>query len=360
MKILIIDDDVGDRKTLRRLLTALPWTVAPTEAKSGREALACAEEAFDFIFLDNCLPGEAGIELIEELACRWPHTAVCLLTGQGSEELAKLSIQRGAVDYIGKAALDGPLLQRVIANGLKMAQLRSKLEDQRAELSVFSEVLVHDLKAPIRSIGFLLDKLEEDLGPPPTEDVREDLALLHSSNRRMRDLVDSLASHVRLDRDAVPDVTTTDYVAKSAEMALLSEIEATGAEIVLAGATLQLLCNVPQVIQLFQNLFGNSIKYAGNKAPRIRLDWEKEGQDIHFRVTDNGIGIPPRYRETIFEPFKRLPVSASVPGTGLGLATCAKIVKRHSGQIWCDPDFQDGSRIHVTLPDGLKALKRTA
>lgn len=70
---------------------------------------------------------------------------------------------------------------------------------------------------------------------------------------------------------------------------------------------------------------------------------------MKFSISDNGIGVPDQYRDRIFEPFKRLQRSSDLPGSGLGLATCAKIAKRHNGDIWCDPEVASGTTIHFTL-----------
>jgi light-regulated signal transduction histidine kinase (bacteriophytochrome) len=103
------------------------------------------------------------------------------------------------------------------------------------------------------------------------------------------------------------------------------------------------------LVQVFQNLLSNAIKYRGTDAPKIRIEAEKEGSEWVFMVTDNGLGIPPGYRQTVFGLFKRLHRN-EYPGTGIGLALCKKIIERHGGRIWIESAGRAGSIFKFTIP----------
>jgi signal transduction histidine kinase len=103
------------------------------------------------------------------------------------------------------------------------------------------------------------------------------------------------------------------------------------------------------LIQLLQNLIGNGLKYGGDRPPKVRISAAKTDQDWMVSVTDNGIGIPEKHRERIFGVFKRLHGS-EVPGSGIGLAICARIVGHYHGRIWVDPAPGGGSIFSFTLP----------
>jgi light-regulated signal transduction histidine kinase (bacteriophytochrome) len=103
------------------------------------------------------------------------------------------------------------------------------------------------------------------------------------------------------------------------------------------------------LIQLFQNLISNSIKYRGEEAPRIHVSAERGAEGWLFSVRDNGIGIDPQYADRVFGMFKRLHGS-EVPGTGIGLAICKRVVERQGGRIWVESEAGQGATFKFTIP----------
>jgi light-regulated signal transduction histidine kinase (bacteriophytochrome) len=105
-----------------------------------------------------------------------------------------------------------------------------------------------------------------------------------------------------------------------------------------------------QLVQVFQNLIGNAVKFHGPEPPRVHVRAERGGGEWTFSVRDNGIGIAPEHFERIFVLFQRLHARADHPGTGIGLAVCRRIVERHGGKIWVESARGKGATFHFTLP----------
>jgi chemotaxis family two-component system sensor kinase Cph1 len=110
------------------------------------------------------------------------------------------------------------------------------------------------------------------------------------------------------------------------------------------------------MLQLFQNLVGNAIKYVGKTPPQVHVSATRQEDAWLFSVRDNGIGIDPQYREQIFGLFRRLHRNDEYDGTGVGLAICQKIVERYGGRIWVESELGQGADFRFTLPDRIGPL----
>jgi chemotaxis family two-component system sensor kinase Cph1 len=106
-----------------------------------------------------------------------------------------------------------------------------------------------------------------------------------------------------------------------------------------------------QLVQLFQNLISNAIKYRSQEPPVIQVTAQRQDGQWLFSVCDNGIGIDPKYAERIFVIFQRLHTQEEYAGTGIGLTIAAKIVERHAGRIWVESELGQGATFYFTIPE---------
>jgi light-regulated signal transduction histidine kinase (bacteriophytochrome) len=140
----------------------------------------------------------------------------------------------------------------------------------------------------------------------------------------------------------------SEFMLKQALTNLKMAIEESGAQIT-HDSLPAVMGDGSQLVQVFQNLIGNAIKFRDEKPAQIHISVESKTNEWLFSVRDNGIGIDPQYRERIFAIFQRLH-GKQIPGTGIGLSLCRRIVERHGGRIWVESEPGKGSTFYFTIP----------
>jgi PAS domain S-box-containing protein len=226
----------------------------------------------------------------------------------------------------------------------------NELARSNAELALFTYIASHDLREPLRTVGSNLQLLRRHLGEDLDVDARTQFDFALGGVRRMQALIDDLLLYSRVGTEgrAFADVDSREVVAEAVQ-ALTAAIEEAGVE-VRVGSLPIVRADRSQLVQLFQNLISNSVKFRAGDNPRVEVAAERgEGKWI-FTVRDNGIGIDARYAEHVFTIFQRLHSQEEYPGTGIGLAVCRKIVERHGGRIWVEPGRGGGSAFRFTIP----------
>lgn len=237
----------------------------------------------------------------------------------------------------------------------KLRQSLDYLARTNTELERFAYVASHDLQEPVRSVVAFSQLLERRLGERLNEDEREFLAFIVGSAKRMSDLVKDLLTYARMtNRQTIHGPVELSGVAQDVCDNLRSLIDE-------RQAVLQIdpLPNVQgnriQLIELFQNLISNAIKFSRpGITPEIHIKADRDGPLWRLSVQDNGMGIEPEYFERIFIIFQRLHGGQSYSGTGIGLAICKRIVEQHGGNIWVESQLNVGSTFFLTLPEASK------
>jgi PAS domain S-box-containing protein len=215
------------------------------------------------------------------------------------------------------------------------------------DLKQFAFAASHDFQEPLRMINSYSQILLENIGGELNEEAAMCVKYINEGTKRMRELISDLLSFTRVGAEAVPNasVNLDDILDKVIEN-LKIPIENSGAKInrehlpVLYG-------HEAHFIQLFQNLISNAIKYKSERPLEINITVDP--QECLFCISDNGIGIAPQDQEKIFGVFKRLH-GKEIPGTGIGLSICQRIVERYGGKIWVESQLGKGSKFCFTLP----------
>ncbi|MBV8552595.1 MAG: PAS domain S-box protein [Acidobacteriaceae bacterium] len=255
--------------------------------------------------------------------------------------------------------------QELEAVNERLKKMAQELERSNEELEEFARIASHDLSAPITSTRWLVDLLTTRHAKNLDPEGQKCLKQISVGLERMADLVEAVLTHARVGKSAIgsaESVNAEDALAIAIEN-LQRDVQTTGAEI--SYDTLpELLIQAQPLAQLFQNLLSNAIKYRPpNAPPVIHVSADREGVLWRVAVRDNGIGIEPEWHERIFQPMQRRH-GMNIAGSGIGLATCRKIVTRAGGRIWVESQPGSGSTFYFTLPGAAdprsEAAKETA
>ncbi len=232
----------------------------------------------------------------------------------------------------------------------ELKKLLYELERSNKELEQFAYIASHDLQEPLRMVTGFLQLLEKRYSSKLGDDAREFIGFAVDGAARMKNLINDLLKYSRVGTRAKPfEPTELNEILKLVEQNLHASITETEAHIHY-GELPKLDADNLQMIQLFQNLIGNAIKFRSEKTPEIHIGAKDENEFWLISVADNGIGIQREHWDRVFTIFQRLHNKDEYSGTGIGLAICKKIVERHRGKIWINSSPGDGTTFFFLLP----------
>ena len=210
---------------------------------------------------------------------------------------------------------------------------REMLRRSNSDLEQFAYVASHDLQEPLRAVGGFMQILDREYSNQLDETGVGYIRKSVEGATRMQQLINDLLHFSRVTREHSALKAINLKAAIDAACSTLEKRIAQSSAKIDIGPMPEILGEVTQLTQLFQNLIDNGIKYCESKAPHISINSEETADQWLISVNDNGIGIAPEYRKQIFEIFKRLHRREEYPGTGIGLAICHRVVQRHGGTI---------------------------
>jgi PAS domain S-box-containing protein len=231
-----------------------------------------------------------------------------------------------------------------------LREVNERLAQSNADLEHFAYSASHDLQEPLRMVSTYSEMLRRKYGHILDETGNRYLNYVSEGSTRMDRLLRDLRAftHVSTHVGLTPD-TDANTVLQNVLTNLQVALDESGATVT-SSPLPSVHIHEFQLEQLLQNLIGNAIHYRSEAPPRIHVHAERNGQAWRFSVQDNGIGIAPEYKETIFGLFKRLHTATQYSGSGMGLAICQRIVQRAGGHIWVQSERGRGATFYFTLP----------
>jgi len=371
-RVLIIDDELGPRESLRILLKKEFDVYCADSVQRGLELMR--EKQPHVIVSDIRMPGTNGIEglkLIREIDA---DTPVIMLTGYGALETAQEAIRLGANDYM-KKPFDAHDMLAVIRRNVERSDLihrreqnRQALEalnkqllqemtskDRLASMGQASAELVHDLRNPMMIILGYVQMLSQDLMEGAgrnlsiPKETAEYMDIIEQNVRRCKDLIESWLDLSRSNRTPLKPVSLAELIRDCVEA---MKPAAFGKQAVIecrtASPTLAILGHAVQLKRALHNLLGNALDAVPEQGGHVVVACTLQDQRIQLTIRDNGEGISQQHLPHVFEPF----YSSKAPGrgTGLGLFITQKIVEDHHGNIAIDSATGEGTLVTLTLP----------
>jgi signal transduction histidine kinase len=352
------------------------WLCRGSPAKEASMEIMAHGEPVDLQCLDGlrmyAVPIRAGGELVGTMSMGYGDptrdpSRLAQLAEQLGVEVAELESYAAAYEtrppfivelakqrLASSARLLGEIVQRHRGE-LLLRRTRDDLARSNRELEQFAYVASHDLQEPLRMVASYTQLLAHRYGDKLDQDARDFIAYAVDGATRMSQLIEDLLTYSRTTSNArSAAVVDTRNAFSLALRNLQAAILESGAEVV-CGDLPPVLADAVQIVQVFQNLVGNAIKFrTPGVPPRVHIEARRSPDHPRqwlFRVADNGIGIDPKYFERVFVIFQRLHAREKYAGTGIGLALCQRIVERHKGRIWIESEPGKGTTFLFTLPE---------
>ena len=356
LRVLLVEDNASDSELMLHALGKGGFDSQSDVVQTAEEfGDRIRKNKYEIILADYRLPGWNGMETLSILRQEGLDIPVVLVSGALGELKAVECIKQGAADYVLKDQLTR--LPQSVRRAIEEKALRDEnrrtheeLTRSNRDLEQFAYVASHDLQEPLRMVAMYTQLLAERYKGKLDENADKYIHYAVDGALRMQTLVNDLLKFSRVGRkQEPPQDTDCRQVVRIVIANLQSAIQESGAQIRYQDLPV-LLADQSELVQLFQNLIGNAIKFRGSGCPKIRITAKKRKKEWLFSVEDNGIGIAPQHAEDVFVIFKRLHTREEYPGSGIGLAICKKIVEHNRGRIWVESEPGRGSTFRFTWP----------
>jgi PAS domain S-box-containing protein len=309
-------------------------------------------------WFDTCLPARTRDALRTSfhslLRGELSHMENPVLTKSGEERMIAFRntiLRNGSGHIVGTLSSGEDITERKKSEE-HLVKTVAELKRSNDELQQFAYVASHDLQEPLRMVASYTQLLAQRYKGRLDSDADEFIAYAVDGSNRMQGLIKDLLTYSRAGANGkVLHEISSENALKDALTNLRATIEESSA-VVTHDLLPAITMDETQLVQLFQNLVGNAIKYRSAEVPLVHVSASKNGGDEWiFSVRDNGLGIDPQYFERIFIIFQRLHGPEEFQGTGIGLAICKKMVECVGGRIWVESQPEKGSTFYFALPE---------
>ena len=356
IRVLVVEDNASDSELMLHALKDVGYESECEVVQTADDfADRIRKNKYDIILADYRLPGWNGMETVAMVRQEDVDIPVVLVSGALGELKAVECIKQGAADYVLKdhlARLPQSVRRAIEERDLRDENRRTQEELARSnrDLEQFAYVASHDLQEPLRMVATYTQLLAERYQGKLDENADKYIHYAVEGALRMQTLVKDLLAFSRVGRkQETLRETDCNLVVRNVIANLQSLIQESGARIDYEALPV-LVADPSELLQLFQNLIGNAIKFRGAEPPEICITARKEKKEWLVSIKDNGIGIEPQHVEDVFVIFKRLHTREEYPGSGIGLAICKKIVEHNQGHIWVESQPGMGSTFQFTWP----------
>lgn len=228
----------------------------------------------------------------------------------------------------------------------------AELERSYKEMEQFTYIASHDLQSPLRTISSFVTLLSERYQGKLDTQADEFINFINRGTKQMREVINDLLDLSRIgSKNTKYEELDLNKLMESVCFNLNQAIEESSAKIVIDPLP-TLFINKSGILQLFQNLIGNSIKFRADRRPLIQVSCKETQNAYEFRVKDNGLGMDEAFQQKAFQPFQRVN-NLDRPGTGIGLAICKKVVKLHRGKIYFESVIGEETTFIFTISKNL-------
>ena len=358
--ILIVDDELGPRESLRMILS--PYYNVHTAERGGEAIEILGQVAVDLVTLDLKMPSISGIKLLEKVKQHDPDIEAIIITGYGSLDTAVDGLRMGAFDYVSKPFDINHILSQV-SRALERRKARLRLKQIKSD---FLTNVSHELRTPLSVVlGFISLLLDRAIGNL-SDEQHSVMEKIYKSSEELLVLIDNVlwlgylnagdtfivAEEVDIGTIIHESIEKYEKTIKEKGIHLSVQLPSQG---------IKIMSDPSKVSRIFQNLFHNALKFTHQGQITVKADWSPHKGNIDIEIEDTGVGIPQDQMKNIFQPFQQLTnPNREVAGLGLGLTVASQLTDYLGGAVQITSQPGIGTHALLRLPCQLEPRKNDA